>query len=407
MSYIDAMIAQGGGIDLPGIMNKAQVAKQNDLLNLQRQNQIDRAPILNQREDDEYMRTQTIQTAQDFLSVYDTAEKQAPGSGMKSAAQVINALPDTGKFIEMKRSFAEAMATPETTDDQEIIMRARSIAAMAGQGEGFTLAEGASRFNAAGQQVATNPKTATPEKDPEKVRIADATGLTGQRRNDFLLGQGEFGGRTEDGVKVPRPLTAEMAAEFGIPEADRNKYQIGSTGEIELLPTPTSNGAGGELKAYSQMGAENRVKLGLIRNADKLAVQAENKLFGSDGDHHGWSSANPYSEAGIAKKDMREALSSMLRAVSGAAIPEPEIEREVEGMLPTAFDTNKTARAKWDRAKGKIALLHSALTGGFEVPDDLKLSSGGTIQNAADDMKTIGGKTYIKIGNSWFETNNG
>ena len=32
MSYIDAMIAQGGGIDLPGIMNKAQVAKQNDLL---------------------------------------------------------------------------------------------------------------------------------------------------------------------------------------------------------------------------------------------------------------------------------------------------------------------------------------------------------------------------------------
>ena len=169
MANVNALIAAGPhtqGIDVRG--NAATISqisgqdRRNQLMDIGIANAPERqqrATTQYNQEQQAYERTQTIQMASDFLAVYETAEAQSPGSGMQAASQVINALPDTGKFVEMKQNFSAAMASPETTDDQEMMTRVRGIAAMAGQegSEGYTLAQGAQRYEN-GQLVAENPK---------------------------------------------------------------------------------------------------------------------------------------------------------------------------------------------------------------------------------------------------------
>lgn len=120
----------------------------------------------------------------------------------------------------------------------------------------------------------------------------------------------------------------------------------------------------------SKIGAENRVKLGLIKNSADLASRAIPILFDGD-EFRNTQALVPKSEVSIALSDMRESLQSMLRAVSGAAIPETEIDREVNMMLPSPTDNDKQAREKINRAIGKINNLYGSLSAGYDLPEQM------------------------------------
>ena len=180
-----------------------------------------------------------------------------------------------------------------------------------------------------------------------------------------------------DGPKVPRPLTSEMAAALGIPEEDRSKYQIGSTGEAELLPVPESSG-GVKTKPFADMPFEGRTKLGLVTNADKMATLAKPAMFDENGKFKNWKSIAPTSEARNARKQLKEALMNMLRVESGAAIRPEEIEEQAELMMPGWSDHDSTAKLKWSILEQKISSMHTAMTSGYTgLPESMQLGAQG------------------------------
>ncbi len=140
----------------------------------------------------------------------------------------------------------------------------------------------------------------------------------------------------------------------------------------EMIASGYDTGEGSPNAPVSKLGSENRVKLGLIKNAGDLMARAVPQMFEGD-KFRNTALITPKSEVGIAAKDLRESLQSMLRAVSGAAIPETEIEREVDSMLPSVTDTDRQARQKINRAANKIQTLYDSLSAGYELPDQMRL----------------------------------
>jgi hypothetical protein len=121
---------------------------------------------------------------------------------------------------------------------------------------------------------------------------------------------------------------------------------------------------------------EIKVKASLISSASNLMERAIPELFDEEGRFNNIAASTPKSAANIAIADMTEGLTQVLRSVSGAAIPETEITREVTSMVPTLTDTDAQARAKLARARTKINSLYSGLTTGYTgMPDVLGLGS--------------------------------
>lgn len=194
----------------------------------------------------------------------------------------------------------------------------------------------------------------------------------------------------EDEPAKPTGLEAEfqqLAALYGEEQAKamiQSKYKTEGDGGSENAPV-------------SKLGSENRVKLGLIKNAADLTARSVPILFDGD-EYRNIASITPKSGAGIALRDMREALQSMLRAVSGAAIPETEIEREVESMMPSATDTDKQAREKVNRAVNKIRSLHDSLSAGYDLPENMLLPElpafgGASGDSVRDQLRAKYGKS--------------
>ena len=139
---------------------------------------------------------------------------------------------------------------------------------------------------------------------------------------------------------------------------------------VGMVDMADARGSGG--KDYASVGAEAKVKIGLIENTANLFNRAIPVLF-DNGKFRNAQALVPKSEVRIALDDLREGLQSMLRAVSGAAIPDTEIEREVDSMMPSATDTDAQARAKIDRAYGKVQSLWEAMTEGVALPESLQI----------------------------------
>jgi hypothetical protein len=153
---------------------------------------------------------------------------------------------------------------------------------------------------------------------------------------------------------------------------------------------------GSDAKGYGSVGAEAKVKIGLIANTANLFNRAIPVLF--DGNEFRNSQALvPKSEVRIALDDLREGLQSMLRAVSGAAIPDSEIEREVESMMPSATDTDARARAKIDRAYGKVQSLWAAMTEGVDLPETLQIGERPQWSKPGDDLDAIADEIINRV----------
>jgi hypothetical protein len=152
---------------------------------------------------------------------------------------------------------------------------------------------------------------------------------------------------------------------YGEPEAKKKfatKYESKAEGDKSI--------------PWAKASPEAKVKVSLVSSASNLISKALPIIFDEDGGFNNSGMLVPKGDVGIALADMREALTQSLRAVSGAAIPETEIEREVDAMVPTITDSDKQARQKIERARSKIERMHSALTSGYsDIPDNLTISS--------------------------------
>jgi hypothetical protein len=171
-------------------------------------------------------------------------------------------------------------------------------------------------------------------------------------------------------AQTPHDIVREFAALTAIyGSEDEAKKKLATKYESKL------DGKGGdETKPFSAIGSEQRVKLGLISSASNLVSNALPVLFDGD-EFRNTQSLFPKSGVRIALDDMREGLIQTLRATSGAAIPETEIEREVDSMMPVVTDTDPQARAKINRIESKLRRLHSAMTTGYRgVPPELQLA---------------------------------
>ena len=353
-----------------GAVQNIQKVRNNDLLNIGKQKELDEFDANKQTREDERIQKSIV-------------------SGAKQAMQYINddeallrfSYKRKKQLLENKRDpqhTQELITALESGDPAKIQEMKQYLTQIAGAGEeGFNLPEGAQRWEN-GRLVAENQKEVAPQKRTE---------LTANGKYEFMVDPDgaeipnsrykvdEVGGA--DGPKVPRPLTSEMAAALGIPEEDRSKYQIGSTGEAELLPVPESSG-GVKTKPFADMPFEGRTKLGLVTNADKMATLAKPAMFDENGKFKNWKSIAPTSEARNARKQLKEALMNMLRVESGAAIRPEEIEEQAELMMPGWSDHDSTAKLKWSILEQKISSMHTAMTSGYTgLPESMQLGAQG------------------------------
>jgi len=144
MSYIDAMIAQGGGIDLSQITQSAQMAKQNDLLNLQRQNAIEQAPILQQRATTEYDQGQEdrdfqmkVRSAGMYTSLYEAGDIAGALNVFKDTLSKAQQTPESQQQIQ---KIMAALQTGDPNDDKivadELYKNAKPVSQWGKQQEG-------------------------------------------------------------------------------------------------------------------------------------------------------------------------------------------------------------------------------------------------------------------------------
>jgi hypothetical protein len=167
--------------------------------------------------------------------------------------------------------------------------------------------------------------------------------------------------------------------------------QPGPDGEYPMIgqpipitpPTPE----GEDLKTMASMGGEQRKMLGLTTSAGKLYAQAVPLLLSSNGEFDNLTPFKYGSEARAAYKDMWSGVFDLLRAETGAAITDSEVERDVDRYVPTATDSDVTARAKLRRLWMKIDTQHTASTSGYkEIPPELGLPDVNSITWAVDQL---------------------
>ena len=336
-----------------------------------------RGPQFLERLDEE--RSQAV--LEDAFSVQQHLQRGDVGSARTTLINRLQAIEQLGGnpkdtdalLLKLERGDIEGVQNDVNTV-VDFGVRTKRLTAPTAGGQGFTLSPGQTRFGPGGGEIASLPKETEKKKgfsilDSEELEAAGLPpGTFAQRDNstnrivDISLAKG--------GLGDVRQATPAEIKKMGFPEG--TFAQIKPDKSLFNIREPKAPES--ETKPFASMGGENRVKLGLIANANQLLSSAQFALFDEKGRHRGVEGTFRGLDANLAKNDAREGLMNMLRAVSGAAIPEEEIAREVDNMLPDFNDTNDIATAKWARALSKVRNLHVALTGGFTgVPDELTL----------------------------------
>jgi len=216
MSYIDAMIAQGGTpfdvAKYTSAGHAGQLAKQNDLLNLGRQKELDEYDANTQVREDE--RKLKSRTAAAKLAMPYIQNQDIPGLTQyfkTRAAHLFNAGFDVADE-------EGALKILESGDQEKIAQVIKGLTIQAG------------------------------DDAPEYFAPTEATDAQG---NPILIQASKGGGvkpltgysPAQDKAKIPRPVPPELAARFNIPPEEIGNYQLSSTGQIELVP-----GRGGDAK---------------------------------------------------------------------------------------------------------------------------------------------------------------
>ena len=164
MSYIDALIAQGGkGFDAAGTLQNINVLNQQreNIAGTKTQNALQefalaQAPVLQERatkqynqEQQQYERQALIQASGDFVTTYRTLGKEA-------AMQVLANFPETGNLGPVKQWAMQALQSPDPNDDEEVLAYATSFAQQ-GQKESSTPVDVAT-FNAFSENLSPEDK---------------------------------------------------------------------------------------------------------------------------------------------------------------------------------------------------------------------------------------------------------
>ena len=124
-----------------------------------------------------------------------------------------------------------------------------------------------------------------------------------------------------------------------------------------------------DLKSMSEMPSELRRQVGIVVDATKNIDGAYSSLI-EDGTFSDMAFV-PGSDAYRQKMRIRKALKSVLRLKSGAAIPESEIEEEVENMMPGITDRDAMQIEKMNMIRQELSTMRAAVTGGYDLPPEL------------------------------------
>ena len=186
---------------------------------------------------------------------------------------------------------------------------------------------------------------------------------------------------------------------FGLPKDDPRALQLSRLMEANapkdlmeaaMIRMGLAPGEGEQLKAMADMPSEQRTKLGLLVGGTQLMNENLPRIFDENGSYD-VSIFVPGTEGNRAMLGIRRAMINTLRAASGAAIPESEIEREVEQYVPQPGDKDEKARARIEAFTTDVNNRTGLFTEGFDVPEKyqteitLPWSGGGRKQGKPDE----------------------
>lgn len=175
------------------------------------------------------------------------------------------------------------------------------------------------------------------------------------------------------------------------------RWSGGKPGELEAIPGGPATKLSGEAAAKVGMMRATRVTLPQIRDIFLGAEGESGTRPGGQDNIVGY-----YAEAGITGEGVRlirGGVETVLRAASGAAVPETEVERYERLFVPKPYDTQPTRERKLDAFERWMANIELAVNQGRFISQDdaLKLAEGakagikkadpGAISEARDAIK--------------------
>ena len=234
-------------------------------------------------------------------------------------------------------------------------------------GQGFGSLE-AAQISDRGQQTGLNrfsnydyrremDKMALAKEDQFQQRAADdvlAAARKERQTNMNLIGNAF-------GLDPGDPKAASLARLIEIKAPD----DVIEQAMIKMGLSPEAGGAAA-LKTMGEMNSDLRTKVALTSGAARLINDSLPFMFDEDGSFS-WGSGVFGTEANRARLSFRRGVKNALRAVSGAAIPESEIEEEVEKYVPGIGDTDARARAKIEALRSDLGDRIGIYTEGYEL----------------------------------------
>ena len=139
----------------------------------------------------------------------------------------------------------------------------------------------------------------------------------------------------------------------------------------------------------TKLPAADAAKIAALQTAEKSFEDAKTFYENSDFTDRGNQMLNR-GEAGRAERTVRLAVESALRAMTGAAAPESEVESYMNLFGPSAWDTPTTARDKLDRLQDFLANLRANIEQGRGPALGAQTPARGTAQTATGNNDPLG-----------------
>jgi len=159
----------------------------------------------------------------------------------------------------------------------------------------------------------------------------------------------------------------EFQTQYGAPD------QNGSPQILQQIPT----GKNKDTKDFSQMPGESRVKAILASSANQKVSASLPFMFDDNGEFNRVAVQVPNSPEAANYNSYATAAYQVLRAESGAAIPDSEVKSNAKRYIPTFTDSNTMAQKKVQDFNQYLATLHTGYFSGYDnVPEELGFVEG-------------------------------
>jgi hypothetical protein len=226
------------------------------------------------------------------------------------------------------------------------------------------------------------------QQEIENKRAADELAATAKYRDQTLKIQ-QQNADTDSRYKGALGLK-NSANSFGKPP---NGYRWTSEGDLEAIP-------GGPA---TKLPTDAAAKKAMLDQSEQAMRDAAKVFFKEDGslDRTALTTGSmgiPLSDGRMARSRVRLAVEAALRAQTGAAAPESEVERYTDMYTPSTMDSDEAGRMKFNSLAQFIQATSSNL--------DLGRQPGG--QNPSNERplitpkKVVGGRTYINMNGKWY-----